>query len=67
MRYMSQFVSRIEFIRSKLSNFSAHVSGVRVTNAASSVGGAAAARIDHPLADVFYHRKALRAWLTLSR
>ena len=26
------FVSRIEFIRSKLSNFSAHVSGVRVLN-----------------------------------
>ena len=44
-------VSRIEFIRSKLSNFSAHVSGVIVTllitsPAASSLGSPAAAGSD---------------------
>ena len=32
------FVSRIEFIRSKLSNFSAHVSGVTVIAGRVSVG-----------------------------
>ena len=44
----SSFVSRVEFIRSKFSNFSAHVSGVADNRNGRTSGGWASREIDRP-------------------